>query len=241
MRLSSSYIIKGLKNIFKFETINNEPFSKKSYSQCGEDLIIDYVFNLRGIQKPTYIDEGANEPFSLNNTAIFYQRGCRGVNIDANPFLIQSFNLRRPGDININVGIHEIEGSLKFYIINDHTLSTFSKEEADIVTQNQKYSIKEIIDVQVVKLSSIFAKYFDDAAPDLLSIDVEGLDFEIIKSIDFAQYKPKVICIEAAEYSPIGAGKRKSDLINYVIDKGYYEYANTNLNAILVLKEFWFI
>ena len=59
-----------------------------SFSQCGEDLLIDYVFKLRGIAQPSYIDIGANDPFYLNNTAIFYLRGCRGINIEANPKLI---------------------------------------------------------------------------------------------------------------------------------------------------------
>ena len=65
--------------------------------------------------------------------------------------------------------------------------------------------------------------------------------FDIIKSIDFEKSYPKVICVEAAEYSPIGAGARRSDLINFLVSKGYYEYANTNLNAIMVKNEFWFI
>jgi len=236
------YIAKiTLKSLFKYLLNQKTSSFKKSYSQCGEDLIIDYVFKLRGIKTPTYLDVGANEPFTLNNTAYFYEKGSRGVNIDANPFLIDKFNILRPDDININVGIYDKDDSLNFYILNDHTLSTFSKEEAVIVTRNSKYYIKEVFQVNVVRLNSIFEKYFNDSAPDLLSIDVEGLDFEIIKSLDFSKYKPKVICIEAAEYSPIGAGKRKSELINYIMDNGYYEYANTNLNAILVLKEFWFI
>ena len=57
---------------------------KKSFSQCGEDLIVNYIFGLRGITKPTYLDIGANDPFYLNNTALFYINGCRGINIEAN-------------------------------------------------------------------------------------------------------------------------------------------------------------
>jgi hypothetical protein len=34
---------------------------------------------------------------------------------------------------------------------------------------------------------------------------------------------------------------RRSELIDFLITKGYYEYANTNLNAIMVKNEFWFI
>ena len=70
---------------------------------------------------------------------------------------------------------------------------------------------------------------------------MEGTDFEILQSIDFVKSSPKIICVEAAEYSPIGAGARRSELIDFLVSKNYYEYANTNLNAIMVRKDFWFI
>jgi hypothetical protein len=43
---------------------------KISYSQCGEDILINYIFSLRGIVKPSYIDIGANHPFFINNRDI---------------------------------------------------------------------------------------------------------------------------------------------------------------------------
>jgi hypothetical protein len=60
-------------------------FEKKSFSQSGEDLIIDFIFNALGISRPSYIDIGAHHPYYLNNTAIFYLRGARGINIEPDP------------------------------------------------------------------------------------------------------------------------------------------------------------
>ncbi|MDB5014019.1 MAG: Methyltransferase, FkbM family, partial [Daejeonella sp.] len=47
---------------YRLERINKieNHYSKNSYSQCGEDLIIQYIFNLRGISQPSYVDIGAN-------------------------------------------------------------------------------------------------------------------------------------------------------------------------------------
>ena len=67
------------------------------------------------------------------------------------------------------------------------------------------------------------------------------MDLEILKTIDYSQNAPKVICVEAADYSPIGAGERRTELIDFLVSKGYYEYASTNLNAIMVMRDFWFI
>jgi len=213
---------------------------KKSYSQCGEDLLIQYIFNLRGILKPSYIDIGANDPFFLSNTALFYEIGCRGINIEANPTLAERFKIHRPQDINLNIGIDSNPGELDFYIMQDNTLSTFSKEECDSMVAQGKL-LSEIKKIRLTTIDAILEKHFNNQFPDFMSIDVEGMDFEILQSIDYLKSSPKIICVEAAEYSPIGAGARRNELIDFLISKNYYEYANTNLNAIMVRKDFWFI
>lgn len=213
---------------------------KESYSQCGEDLIIRYIFNLKGIKNPSYIDIGANDPFFLNNTAIFYKNGSQGINIEANPQLAKNFKMHRKKDINLNIGISDKDEELDFYIMDDNTLSTFSKEECDHMIKHGK-KLSGIRKIKLKTISEIIRKYNSGIFPDFLSIDVEGLDFKILQSINFQQSSPKVICVEAAEYSPIGAGKRRDELINFLVSKNYYEFANTNLNSILVHNDFWYI
>jgi FkbM family methyltransferase len=215
--------------------------SKRSYSQCGEDLIVNYIFSLRNINYPSYLDIGANHPFFLSNTAHFYLKGCRGINIEANPRLIREFELFRRKDINLNIAVGPIEDEMDFYVLNDPTLSTFSKLEADYLTSSGKYAVIAVEKIKLTTLDHVIEKYCNGHFPDFLSIDVEGLDFDILRSINFNKYWPKVICVEAAEYSSVGAGARRNDIINFLVSKDYYEYANTNLNAIMVKKEFWFI
>ncbi|MDU8885472.1 FkbM family methyltransferase [Yeosuana sp. MJ-SS3] len=216
-------------------------YHKISFSQCGEDLLVDYIFNLRGINKPSYIDIGANAPFFLNNTNIFYQRGCRGINIDANPNCIERFKKERPEDVNLAVGIGSENSNKIFYVMNDSTLSTFSEVEYQKYLKTGKYKLVEKKLIKITTLQEVLSIYNKGLFPDFLSIDVEGLDFEIIKSINFAESSPKIICIEAAEYSPIGSGERRNEIINFLEQNDYYEYANTNLNAIMVKRDFWFI
>lgn len=213
---------------------------KTSYAQCGEDVLVDYVFRLRGIQKPSYLDIGANHPVLLSNTAIFYKRGCRGINIDANPSLLPAFHKHRPADINLNVGIGSSSGVLPFFVIEDPTLSTFSEEEAKKM-QKLGHQLKTTIQVPLKSVNDILVEYCNGQFPDFLSLDVEGLDLDILRSIDYTRSRPKIICVEAAEHSPTGAGARRDELIEFLKSNGYFEYANTNLNAIMVLKEFWFI
>jgi hypothetical protein len=51
---------------------------KISYAQCGEDLIVDFVFS--GLKPPSisYLDIGAHHPTHLSNTYLFYRRGFAG-------------------------------------------------------------------------------------------------------------------------------------------------------------------
>ena len=215
-------------------------FGTHSFSQCGEDMIIDYIFRLRGIPSPSYIDVGANHPYFISNTAMFYERGCRGINIEANPQLLPAFETYRPEDINLNVGISDREEELEFYIMEDNTLSTFSEKERDNMLSAGK-KLARTKKIKLTTVSAILADHFNGTFPDFLNLDAEGMDFAILQSIDFEKYSPKVICVEAAEYSPIGAGKKRTELTDFLGAKGFYEYANTNLNAIMVKRSFWFI
>ena len=213
--------------------------SKKSFSQSGEDIIVSQIFKLREIFLPSYLDIGANDPFLINNTARLYKKGSRGINIEANPTLFHRFEKYRPLDINLNVGIGNAEAEMDFYIMNDDTLSTFSRALAESLHSSGK-PIKEKISIQLTTISKILSKYANNIFPDFLSLDVEGLDLQILKSIDYTKSWPKVICVEIAEYSSKGVGRRNDEIANFLISKGYYEYANTNLNAIMVKDEFWF-
>ena len=66
---------------------------------------------------------------------------------------------------------------------------------------------------------------------------MEGLDREIISSIDFDKYRPKVICIESLDFSPDGSENNKNfSIIEYLKNKNYYLYADTNINSIFIDK-----
>lgn len=235
---SKNYLNTNDINLKKDQNLNSK---KTSYSQCGEDLLVQYVFNLRGVTRPSYIDIGANDPFYLSNTALFYDLGSRGINIEANPNLISKFYKYRPEDINLNIGIGPEDEEMEFYIMNDPTLSSFSKIECEKYISTGRYNIAETLKIPLTTIQKVITEYCNCQFPDFLSLDAEGMDFVILKTIDYNNNAPKVICVEAAEYSQIGAGERRSELIDFLVKNGYYEYANTNLNAIMVKKDFWFI
>ena len=214
-------------------------YEKLSYSQSGEDIIIEYLFQLRKIDKPVCLDIGAYHPVVANNTYKFFLKGSKCVNIDANSAAIENFSTTRSTDINLNIGIGGEDGEFDFYIMEDAALNTFSLEEK-IGLEKMGHLFKQVKKIKMVPVNRVLKEYFDDIAPDFISIDAEGVDFDIIKSFNFSRYAPKVICIESINYTPDGTGTKRIDLCRFIEQAGYFEYANTNINSIFVNKDWWF-
>lgn len=207
-------------------------FGPYTYSQYGEDLIIANIFGLLDIPKPSYIDIGAHHPINISNTALFYKRGSRGINIEANPNLIKSFYDLRPDDINLNIGISNISDSLEFYCIDEYSgRNTFNKKNVDeFIEKNPQFSIREIKKIEVKTINEVISKYANGIYPDLLSIDIEGLDYRVLASANFDSSYPKVIC---AEVTYLKNGENTSELLK---KRGYIPYVNTISNIIFVHK-----
>jgi FkbM family methyltransferase len=232
-------IIKRAQNKF-FPPYKDRRLNEVSYSfsQCGEDRIASYVFELRGVKHPSYIDIGANLPWHYNNTALFYHYGSTGISIEPNPVLIEGLINERPLDVNLNIGVGPKKEMLDFYILSDPTLSTFSTKELENFLKNG-FELVQTVKVPVVTLSEILDKHFNGFCPDFMSLDVEGMELDILSSFDLRGKGPKIVCVETAEYSSRGDGMKRGELIEFIISNGYFLYADTNLNSILVQKTFW--
>ena len=165
-----------------------------SFSQYNEDILIDSIFNNK--RKGFYVDIGANDPDIFNNTKRFYEKGWHGINIEPNPLLYNKLREKRNNDINLNMGIGPQNIELDFYQMSEDTLSSFSKE---ILRKNQKMFGAKVIDVRkikVVPLAEIFDKYVKENIIDFISLDVEGLELEVLRSNNWERYKPRLVLVE---------------------------------------------
>jgi FkbM family methyltransferase len=212
-----------------------------SYAQAGEDLIIRIIFDAIGVEKPSYIDIGAHHPYYFSNTALFYLSDSQGVNIEADPELFKRFVNLRTRDINLNSGVLAKRDSdtLLFHVLSNPTLNTFSKTEAENSIREAGIRILKEIPVPVMTLNEIIQQYCDGDFPDFLSLDIEGMDLEVLKSIDFSNSVPTVICVESVSFSESGRGVKNKRIGEFLSQKGYFLYADTHINSIFVLKSRW--
>lgn len=220
------------------------PHMRRSYSQSGEDIIISDLFHRLQMLHPTYLDIGANDPVSLSNTYRLYIRGSRGVCIEPNPAMYRKLAAKRKADICINAGIaFDEKDEADFYVFPEkfHGLNTFSKAEADFWAETGNDEIgrhkpEQIIKVRLININEIMDKYLSPQ-PNLISVDVEGLDLEIVKSIDFQKYKPDVFCIETLGFIEGNKEIKKTDITDFFLKNGYFVYADTYINTIFCRKD----
>jgi FkbM family methyltransferase len=214
--------------------------SRQSFSQSGEDMIIDFALKAMRIENPSYLDIGANHPCIFNNTYYFYNLKGYGVTVEPDPALSALLKRKRPKDITLNIGVSTgLHERLPLYVMSNPTLNTFSESEALRYGETGSYKIQRVIDVELLPISEIFMKYFDDNSPDILSIDVEGMDYEIIKSIDFKKYRPVIICVETLQFSESREVNKISAINNYLSNYNYMVYADTHINTIFVDRQKW--
>ena len=215
-------------------------YEKMTYSQSGEDAIILYILNFMGIlwEDISYLDLGANHPIKMNNTYSLYQRGARGVLVEANPELIPELQNIRKDDIILNNVISNEAGKMKFYVMSGDGLSTISYEEACLACErNKEISIKKIYDIEAITLEQILKTYFVKA-PTVLSIDLEGIEKQILETFDFRHYRPLIIILEDIPYYPyLVIDEREHKVADIMKKNGYIEYAFTGINVIFIDKE----
>jgi len=209
-----------------------------TYSQSGEDCIMYYFFSMRGIRNPSYLDIGTNEPIYGNNTFLFYKRGSRGVCVEADPSLIPEIQKKRGKDICINAGVtFDNRSSADFYIFEEPGINTLSGEEAKIRMANEKVKLKKILPIPLMNINTIIETHFK-SPPNIISIDIEGMDFEVIKSLDFSKHAPDMICIETVTFSLDNTGKKIDEINTFLQTKSYSVYGDTYINTIFVQNKY---
>ena len=172
-------------------------------SQDNQDAFLERNI-FKGFKNGVFVDVGAHDGVLINNTLYFENtNNWTGINIEPIKKVYDMLVINRPNSINLNCAVCNYDGETDFICNAGYTemLSGIKdnydqrhferlKRENDI-----KGSTTEIIKVNTKKLETIF-KENNISHVNYLSIDVEGAEFEVIKSIDFDKVFIDVIGFE---------------------------------------------
>lgn len=191
-------------------------------TQFNEDTYLHSFFEKE--YKGKFVDLGCFHPTRDNNTFRFYKKNWRGINIDLNPITIELFNFFRSEDININCAISDKKTTKKLYFVDDLSpLNTLDSNHLKFLKSNFLFKNKDFKEkkIKTENINNILKKYKFNQV-DFLNIDLEGLEYEVIKSINFKKFKINLICVEILNHNKIS--KSKSKKIHQILKKNKFKY-----------------
>jgi FkbM family methyltransferase len=201
-----------------------DTYAIKSYSVEGEDLIVHRI--VRGKSPGFYVDVGAHHPRRFSNTHRFYRDGWRGINVEPNPAAMKAFRTARNRDINLQYGVASQPARLTYYQFDESALNTFDRSLAESRVADTPYRLTGTIEVPVERLDRLLEEHLPAGQEiDFLSVDVEGLDLQVLQSNDWQRYRPTCVLVESLDTAI--EDDMRGEIFLYMRQQGYELLAKT--------------
>jgi FkbM family methyltransferase len=208
------------------------------YSQERQDQYLDTTI-FKGVREGVFVDVGAHDGKTINNTLFFEEsRGWTGVNVEPIREVFEQLAVNRPSCTNLNCAVSETDGTAEFICNRGYTemISGLkdhydSRHTARLQRENASFNSRtEIIEVPTKRLSTIFVDH-NISHVHYLSIDVEGAEFSVIKSIDFDKVFVDVIGFEN------NYPDSSIPIVAYLEDKGFRQLPHRCLDILMIHKD----
>jgi len=211
--------------------------ASKSYSLYGEDLVIGHYFHNIGVTKGVYVDVGAFHPKWISNTYLLSKENWKGVVVDLEEEKMKLFRYFRPNCKTICAAVAPFENQddIEYYSFN-RLLSewdTISKDEAEMRRKKSKVNYKKI-PIPTITINEVMscAEEYAGQPVNYLNIDIEGMDEDILRSLDFDRYSVQYIQFENNIFC-----KGSKDVQKILLKNGYLHYATMGGTHTYVLAD----
>ena len=211
------------KQLRRIQAAIMDVYAERSWSQEGEDMILLRFFEYR--RDGFYVDVGAHHPRRFSNTCALYRRGWHGINIDATPGAMQAFRRERPRDVNIEAAVSRDGRDLVLQQYDESALNRFDTSTARQLDA-ARFQASSKVTMKTRTLADLMTKHVPAGQQiDLLSVDVEGMDLEVLEGNDWSKYRPHCVLVELVVNSVREA--QASDIHRYLQNLGYDLFAKT--------------
>lgn len=212
------------------------------FGQFGQDKFLEErVF--KSYKKGIFVDVGAHDGLYINNT-LFFEKEMEwsGINIEPIPALYEKLEKNRPECKNYNYAVSNEDGDADFILNTGYTepISGLAKQYDPrhwnrLVNEIQNNGGgTQIVKVKTIRLESLLEKNNIDTIQ-YLSIDVEGAEFDVIKSINFDKVFIDVIGFEN------NYNDTTIPIVQYLITKGYKIIPFECLDIFMIHKDSQFL
>ena len=165
-----------------------------SYSGNLEDVILQRA--LAGTREGHYLDIGAAMPVEDSTTYALYERGWSGIVVD--PLLnSQHWRQERPRDIVVAAMAGATPGAGTIHVYPLALQASTGSEAARARLQFLGLQGRPPVTVPRVTANDLLAEHGANRPLHLVSIDVEGMEAEVLAGLDLRRHRPWVMMIEA--------------------------------------------
>ena len=201
-----------------------------SFSQNGEDILIDRVF-----RKKTgfFIDVGAFHPIGDSVTKYFSLEGWRGINIEPDPAFFAEIQRDRPNEVNLPCAVGRTDGEVTFHQLANKAMSTISADQLAILTASDRAGAQSI-QVPIRTLADICDEFVTGEI-DFLKIDVEGAEADVIEGADWQRFRPRLVIVEATK--PMSSEPNCEKWEPVLLSKGYLLQCGDGINRYYLRRE----
>jgi FkbM family methyltransferase len=207
----------------------------ETYAQCSEDLIVEAVLRAlarrtgRDMSKMRYIEIGANHPIQTSSTYLLYKvYGASGVLVEPIPALAEKLRAIRPNDVVVNCTVTSSTAAVaELYV---HEMNELSSMSAPHIALFGMYGgVEKVTESIMCKNMHIndFMKTYGFGPIDYLSIDIEGLDIDLLLAMDPA-FQPAIIQCEHED--------QVEEFCQVLGGRGYGLLAMTDVNILFVRR-----
>lgn len=221
----------------RFENIFNGKYEMNSYSQHGEDLVIyDYFKGRTG----NFLDIGANDGITISNTCKLLKNGWSGTYIEGSPFVFDKLksNVIDTGTQCLNYFLSNKKGYSSLYCNTKIFDESMPKETIDMLSTIDEKSYLRCKEWGSFRQMEIECFTFYDIEKELefneyqvISIDIEGLDYEVLSQIDLNKYGTEIVVIEYNH-----SKEKRKEIIDYCNNFSLYKIIFDNQINIIIAK-----
>lgn len=206
---------------------------KSGYGQYGQDAVVFQL--LKDIKEGVFVDIGANDGVTYSNSLLFEEAGWSGICVEPHPIVFEVLKEKRTCNL-LNACISDEDKMVDFLVVEGGAnmlsgiLEFLDQRSLDRIDREIKDNEgnKKIIPIESISSTSLLRRFNYDHI-DFLSVDTEGCELLILKSINLKKIQVTVISVEN--------GSRSPEIFNYLNKVGYDLFKCVGCNEIYISNE----